>query len=320
MAVPYLGNGKNINLDSAGVYSKAKVDSLIEAATPDTTAYIATHHMLDSVSVLKLKITDTVSTITTAHKLDSVSVLKVKYADTVSTITTTHKLDSLSSRIEPWGSITLYDDFLQASGFTNSLTSSLYWSGLQIDWYTGTARTYGVVGVSVVIGAATSYKFMRLATDTSNGSSAPGLVLSTPNIDSRMRLVRVAGNGSTRYTYAGWFTTIPGSSTRNYGAWVQTTGNGNLQCITKNSSGADTTTSSVAMTTDVFHTARIATNATGTAVLFYIDDVLVATHSTYLTTAGLRFYLGHSYGLSAGQTSDQLFMDYFYLKITGLSR
>lgn len=47
MAVPYLGNGKNLNLDSVGVYSKAVIDSIVNAITPDT-SIISTKYYADS--------------------------------------------------------------------------------------------------------------------------------------------------------------------------------------------------------------------------------------------------------------------------------
>lgn len=67
-----------------------------------------------------------------------------------------------------------------------------------------------------------------------------------------------------------------------------------------------------------FHTFKIVTNSTGTSVNFYIDNVLVATHTTNLPTLAITPIL------QIEETTSPIgiytVVDYFYLKITNLTR
>lgn len=89
-----------------------------------------------------------------------------------------------------------------------------------------------------------------------------------------------------------------------------------ITCITKNSSGTDSTKTNVRWATAAYHKFKIASS--GTVITYYIDDVLVATHTTYIDTTPLRFAISHVYNGSG--SSEQIYLDYWYLKITGLSR
>jgi len=53
-AVPYVANGKNINLDSAQVYSKHLIDSMFVVNTPDTVTRFYTQYDIDSINTYNI--------------------------------------------------------------------------------------------------------------------------------------------------------------------------------------------------------------------------------------------------------------------------
>jgi hypothetical protein len=64
----------------------------------------------------------------------------------------------------------------------------------------------------------------------------------------------------------------------------------NWQVVTRNASTSTTTTTTVAVTADQWYKLRFIVNAAGSQVDFYIDDVLVASHTTNIptSTTGMR--------------------------------
>lgn len=106
-AIPYYQNGKNINLDSAGIYSKHQIDSIMSSL--DTTDYITTHYHVDSIANTRIRYSDTLRTgkVPTYTYTDS---MYVAWHDTNTTIAT--KSETIQ--------------FLFWSGGTNSTNSSAH--------------------------------------------------------------------------------------------------------------------------------------------------------------------------------------------------
>lgn len=91
---------------------------------------------------------------------------------------------------------------------------------------------------------------------------------------------------------------------------------GNWQLVTASNNVRTFTTSSVAIDNTNLQKLRIDVNAAGTSVQFYINDVLVGTHTTNIPTGAARvFGLGNLLQKSAGTTARTADIDYMYLKM-----
>lgn len=91
---------------------------------------------------------------------------------------------------------------------------------------------------------------------------------------------------------------------------------GNWQLVTASNNVRTFTTSSVAIDNTNLQKLRIDVNAAGTSVQFYINDVLVGTHTTNIPTGAARqFGLGAYLQKSAGTTARTADIDYMYLKM-----
>jgi hypothetical protein len=85
----------------------------------------------------------------------------------------------------------------------------------------------------------------------------------------------------------------------------------NWKCITKNGILITSTITSVAVTASQWYVLKIIVNATATSVGFYIDNVLVATHTTNIVTLITPRIAMQK---TIGTTSRSAFVDYFLLK------
>jgi len=91
----------------------------------------------------------------------------------------------------------------------------------------------------------------------------------------------------------------------------------NWQCITAVSSVRTLTTTSVAASTTAWQKFTIEINAASTSVQFYIDNVLVATHTTNIPTGVSQAIIPKiQIGKSIGITARSFFADYFGYKQT----
>jgi hypothetical protein len=91
----------------------------------------------------------------------------------------------------------------------------------------------------------------------------------------------------------------------------------NWQCITSVSSVRTLTVTSVAASTTAWQKFSIEINAASTSVEFYIDNVLVATHTTNIPSGLLQLVTPKiQIGKSIGTTARSFFADYFGYKQT----
>jgi hypothetical protein len=90
----------------------------------------------------------------------------------------------------------------------------------------------------------------------------------------------------------------------------------NFQCVTIDNSSRTFTTTSIVVQTNTYYHLRIDINDAGTQVLFYINETLVATHTTNIPTGVLKSMLiGIMTCKSVGTTSIQSFaVDYIGLR------
>jgi len=91
---------------------------------------------------------------------------------------------------------------------------------------------------------------------------------------------------------------------------------GNWQLVTASNSTRTYTTSSVAIDTTNLQKLRIDINAAGTSVTFYINEVLVGTHTTNIPTGASRLVGSGNYlQKSAGTNARTVDIDYMYMKM-----
>lgn len=100
------------------------------------------------------------------------------------------------------------------------------------------------------------------------------------------------------------------------GIYFRAVGTGNWYAVTRAINIETSTNCGIAQSTS-YKQFKITSNSTGTSISFYIDGVLVATHTTNIPTDQLfpQYQIEsttlNNYGLD---------VDYFYLKVTGLTR
>ena len=92
----------------------------------------------------------------------------------------------------------------------------------------------------------------------------------------------------------------------------------NFKCTTFNGITRSNTTTTVAVTAQQWYKLRIVVNANNTQVQYFIDDVVVATHTSGTGVTSLSPRVVHT--KTAGTTSRILYMDYFGIKQTFTSQ
>jgi hypothetical protein len=99
------------------------------------------------------------------------------------------------------------------------------------------------------------------------------------------------------------------------GVSTGSTASGNWQIVTTSNSVRTFTTTAVAIDNANLQKLRIDVNSSGTEVNFYIDEILVGTHTTNIPTAsGRRFGNGLYLQKSAGITPRTVDVDFLYIK------
>ena len=147
---------------------------------------------------------------------------------------------------------------------------------------------------------------------TTDSSITYGILGNTPNMRFVCGVASPSASLSSKLQIIGYAESI---ITPAVGIYFQATDTGNWQAVT-NDGTATTSDTGVAQAT-TFKRFEYLINAAGTSVAFYIDGVLVATHTTNIPTTGLKpiFYIKTTEGVAKS-----LDMDYFYTKISLLNR
>lgn len=286
-AIPYYQNGKNINLDSAGVYSKSQVDSLIDSNTPDTSGYVASHHYVDSSSTLRMKYSDTVSTVMTSHKVDSIMAL---YQQLFNPVTCTEFFDDFDSGNNTfigrykWGAtggvtVAGVSKINIATGAVNGQTQYIYTPS------NGTGSTLGMI-----TGTQPFEFYCGLnANNTANGVITVGLTLNYDTF-AQQCFAFVLNTYDTSY-HSYWYA---GHSNTGVGSYFYST---------------------VAGSTTMIHL-KIIFN--GTAASYYINGTLLGSSSTNLPTAvGLKPCVRVANSAATARSVD---VDYILLRSYNLTR
>lgn len=88
----------------------------------------------------------------------------------------------------------------------------------------------------------------------------------------------------------------------------------NWKCVTGNGGTRTSTDSTIAVTASAWTKLRIEINANATSVGFYINDTLVATHTTNIPATTTALYFLNGIQKTTGLTSINIYGDYFSLK------
>lgn len=110
-----------------------------------------------------------------------------------------------------------------------------------------------------------------------------------------VKLTTLSDGTDTFTTTGGFQDTFTGDSVDGvYFRYTHSVNSGQWQCVSRSNSVETVTNTSIAPSTSAFQTMFIDINAAGTEALFYIDDVLVATHTTNIPT-GIARVTGHGW-------------------------
>jgi hypothetical protein len=90
----------------------------------------------------------------------------------------------------------------------------------------------------------------------------------------------------------------------------------NWRCLTINGGTRTVTDSTIAITANAWTKLRIEINANATSVGFYINDTLVATHTTNIPATTTAMHFLNAILKNTGSTSVNMYADYFSLKQT----
>lgn len=203
--------------------------------------------------------------------------------------------------------------------FANTGTTSV-WQGIAINSGTISAISgiFGVITISTATNTNGGYQF-RQSNILSYFQFGSGIY----RYESRVRMNTNSDATNTYQFLSGFWDTSTGVNQVDgiyflYDAQGVSTGSassGNWQIVTSSNSVRTFTTTSVAIDNTNLQKLRIDVNAAGTSVEFYIDDVLVGTHTTNIPTGASRLTTSGVYlQKSAGTTSRTADVDYLFLK------
>ena len=292
-AIPYVP-GINLNLDSAKVYSKDTVDAKIARQVPDTLTKFYSR-----------------------HQADSLFALKVKYADTLTTIASRHYSDS--SIFDPRTSYEFYEEFDASNGGSGNIgRTNFYSTGAANGQDTTSAGVYGAYCIKTSASSGNTAYIYNPAMGT---TATLGAFLGTEKFTwiARVKIaadtqksvfIGLTDNYDTPASYLGfWYT-------------ARVYGHGNWEAVTNRvgSGHATPQTNTLSTPDNAYHTFTI--NSTGTVVTYYIDNVLVATHSgvdavANIPTMGMKYVFWIQ---TYSSVARKIAVDYVWCKMKGLSR
>ncbi|MEK7169520.1 MAG: hypothetical protein AAB700_01620, partial [Patescibacteria group bacterium] len=225
-----------------------------------------------------------------------------------------------------------------ANGFDPTTTVEIMEEFVGSDITSGNIGDYGWVsniggtGASIEIGLsggnAENNLIGSLGLNSGNDAAGSGVALNLNNSPTGNPLYAAQGNMTIIMRVRRGTNTDP-NTTRRIGLasvndkvndtpraiYFRATGAGNWFAVTREASIETATDTGIAQLTS-FQIFKIVTNSAGTSVGFYINNVLKATHTTNIPTTSLYPHLQ----IGSSGTAVVMHIDYFYLKITGLSR
>lgn len=213
--------------------------------------------------------------------------------------------------VNPSTELRLFDDWITDG------TGQLRWLGTPVGTgannLTGTSvSTAGHPGIlELITGTTTTGQAARYLGGVATGSAIAG-VFAAGGASSQEWLVRIEdlSDGTDRYTFdVGLF----GAQTLAVDAirfrYADNVSAGNWTVDTISASTSTTTDSGVAVAADTWYKLRIDINAAGSSITFYVNDVLVATHTTNIPSVLVAPRCRMLKAL--GTNSRQAYIDYF---------
>ena len=121
------------------------------------------------------------------------------------------------------------------------------------------------------------------------------------------------------YTFFGYvtganFANIPNTIVITYdegGVFLSANASPNFKCVTRAGSTATTTITSIPIVAGQWYKLKIIINAIAPSVEFYIDNVLVATHTTNIPLTTTAMYIANGIAKNTGTTARSMQTDYF---------
>lgn len=210
------------------------------------------------------------------------------------------------------------DDFIGPATFGSGNFTKMGWAPFVSGTASAASSNYGVDNTEHALGVVEC----STGTATSDYSS---LILDrytilgigfTSIFKARVAHSAVSDGTDTYDSYIGLFDYSANDFTDSvYFKYTHGTNSGNWQCITTSGGTATTNNTAVAGGNTTYSIFEIRINSDATEVLFYIDGVLVATHTTNIPTTAV---LGHTIRItkSAGTTARLIYTDWVSLLLT----
>lgn len=226
---------------------------------------------------------------------------------------TTATWQTAGGGFDPSTTVELMEDFMTGENNTTATIGLLQWR------INGTGATTAVIQTGSSTLPLGVIRVLTPAAASGGGiraQEASTVYPSTGNVTVAMRAKNVAAANANLITYIGIHTQPASDQPPSDGIYFSFSGTGNWLAVTRQADTETSTDTGVAQSTS-FKTFEILTNSDATSITFYIDGALEATHSTNIPTAAVYFGINV---VTADSTARGLDCDYFYYKITGLSR
>lgn len=338
-AIPYKP-GYNINLDSAGVYSRDSIDALLSGVVRADSSRLtfvdkeytftgnqiifgrgdgnsggSTYFQYLSADGYNMHLTtpNRGKTIFVTWPADGGSIAVRE--DTATLTYTRYKTDSLvdANTFDPTKDYQFYEDFdvgNQSTGTVGSMKWGMYGGGLNHEevYDTTALNVPGVFRLTAGTGVGNSYAQIYNPV-YSTGASAGSLVGTQP-FTLKMRVKNKASAVKGKKL---WFGLAENYDTPSVGIYFYVDSVG-YHCVTNNGVSKDSTTTY--SQTGNWVTFKIV--STGSSVGFYANDTLISTNTTNIPSTGMK-YVVNIKSLEA-VTNKSVLIDYFWCRVKGLTR
>lgn len=221
-------------------------------------------------------------------------------------------------KFDPNTDSVLFDDFF--TGMIGASTGLGWLVTVSGTGATVTSGTYGVNSTEKAMGVLTMSTGTTASGRVGLNRAQNGIILGYHAVDLTWRVAfdTLSDVTDNYICYVGMLDNLGAGLSIDGVFFDYTAGQNNWRCNTRSNNTSTTTDSGVAVTT-AYSTLRIVIDAAATEVNFYIDGVLVATHTTNIPTDPRFTGIGVTIRKNAGTSSRDVHVDYYYhmLQITG---
>ena len=230
-----------------------------------------------------------------------------------------------ATAFDPTKTVELYEEFVSGNHLNSGDLGALGWTIAKYEGsiqprFTGTGDA-GILGVVRLNSGTTANGYASIGLTNTAGNYNQWIAFNQPNLVLKFRIKNSFAAKLYVDNIFGLGSSL--SATPQMTAGFRVNNAGNWMAVTNTGSSAFTETNTgIAQSTTVWHTFEIRNRMGGVAqVEFLIDNILVATHTTNIPSGANRqsFYV-FAYSGTGDTTATGLDIDYFYMKVTGLSR